>query len=123
MPPASSVMIGNENQPYDPGPTMPSESMPSQPNPAESISPQPAAQNLTQSVVRTLAMQAGFLEAGAVSLPHPDSARDAQRFEQFIQSGFAGSMQYLARRNDEGALVRADIRTPRPFGHELGALP
>jgi epoxyqueuosine reductase len=64
-------------------------------------------------------MQAGFLEAGAVSLPHPDSVRDAQRFEQFIQSGFAGSMQYLARRNDEGALVRADIRTPFPWARSI----
>jgi len=119
MPPASSVMIGNENQPYDPGPTVPSESMPSQPSPIEPVSTQPAVQNLTQSVVRTLAIQAGFLEAGAVSLPHPGSALDALRFEQFIQSGFAGSMQYLARRNEEGVLVRADIRTPFPWARSI----
>src|ERR1700761_3932218 len=95
MPPVSSVMIGNENQPSQ------------------------STAVLNQSLARTLAREAGFLEAGVVSLPHPGSSRDAQRFEQFIQSGYAGSMEYLARRNDQGALVRADVRTPFPWARSI----
>ncbi len=70
---------------------------------------------LTLQIVRDLARNAGFTEAGALALPHPDAARDASRFEEWIHNGHAGSMRYLARTNDNGELVRARVFTPFPW--------
>jgi epoxyqueuosine reductase len=65
--------------------------------------------------VRALAQEAGFAEAGVVRLPHPEEARDADRFEQWIRAGHAGTMNYLTRRNEEEHLVRARVATPFPW--------
>jgi epoxyqueuosine reductase len=70
---------------------------------------------LTLQIVRDLARDAGFAEAGIVALPHADTTRDASRFEEWIHSGRAGSMHYLARRNDKEELVRAKPSTPFPW--------
>ena len=64
---------------------------------------------------RVLALAAGFDEASLVALPHPEEARDAARFEAWIGAGRAGTMQYLERRSDDGALVRARVQTPFPW--------
>jgi epoxyqueuosine reductase len=73
----------------------------------------------TQSAIRQLALQAGFTEAGIAALPHPDTLRDAQRFEHFVDSGHAGSMEYLARRNEEGQLVRSNVQLPFPWARSV----
>jgi epoxyqueuosine reductase len=70
---------------------------------------------LNSSGVRALALQAGFNEAGVVSLPHPESAADAERYEQWVHAGHAGSMQYLARTGQDGQLARARISTLFPW--------
>ncbi|HUH63030.1 MAG TPA: tRNA epoxyqueuosine(34) reductase QueG [Terracidiphilus sp.] len=62
-----------------------------------------------------MACNAGFAEAGVVALPHPDTARDASRFEQWIRSGRAGSMHYLARTNKDSELVRARVSAAFPW--------
>ena len=69
----------------------------------------------TQGAVRELAMKAGFTEAGMVALPHADTARDAERFAEFVEKGRAGAMQYLARRNEAGELVRSRVDVPFPW--------
>jgi epoxyqueuosine reductase len=74
---------------------------------------------LTQQTVRRLAHQAGFTEAGMVGLPHADSDRDAAGFDEFIDAGRAGSMAYLARRNEAGELIRGSIRRPFPWARSV----
>jgi epoxyqueuosine reductase len=70
---------------------------------------------LRREDVRRLAQEAGFADAGVVSLPHGEAARDASRFESWINAGRAGTMHYLLRRNEDGALVRAKTSTPFPW--------
>ena len=65
--------------------------------------------------IRALAIQSGFSEAGLVSLPHAHTARDSERYEQWIQEGRAGSMAYLERVNQDRELVRARVSTPFPW--------
>lgn len=70
---------------------------------------------LALQMVRDLARDAGFTEAGIVPLPHADTARDACRYKEWIRSGRAGSMHYLERANESGELVRANLSTPFPW--------
>lgn len=74
---------------------------------------------LSADEVRSLARAAGFDEAGLVALPHADASRDAARYEQWVQAGHAGTMQYLARTGDEGQLVRARVATPFPWARSV----
>jgi epoxyqueuosine reductase len=87
---------------------------------------------LTREVVRTLALEAGFTEAGLVALPHADQERDAARIEGWIREGRAGSMRYLERRapapegeiaesaslGDE-PLLRARVGIPFPWARSV----
>ncbi len=66
-------------------------------------------------LVRRLALDAGFAEAGLTALPHAAEVRDADRFEQWVNEGRAATMQYLERRRDDGELVRARVTTPFPW--------
>jgi len=65
--------------------------------------------------VRTLAVEAGFADAGVTALPHANEKRDAARFEEWIAAGRAGSMRYLERRNESGELVRTRVKAPFPW--------
>jgi epoxyqueuosine reductase len=66
-------------------------------------------------LVRRLALDAGFTEAGMVALPYADEARDARRFTEWIDAGRAGTMGYLERTAENGRLVRARTATPFPW--------
>jgi len=77
--------------------------------------PLPGPVLLNRDRVRALAIEAGFSEAGVVALPHVHEDRDAARFEKWIRAGRSGTMQYLARINDEQQLVRARSDTPFPW--------
>jgi epoxyqueuosine reductase len=70
---------------------------------------------LTREAAQSLACEAGFIEAGIVGLPHPNEARDADRFAQWVNAGHAGTMNYLARTNEHGQLVRARSGIPFPW--------
>jgi len=65
--------------------------------------------------IRSLAIEAGFSEAGLVALPHTHETRDAQRYEFWIGAGRAGTMGYLERKDEQGTLVRARASTPFPW--------
>ena len=96
-----------------PGPTA---ILGSQASPAAGPTPtQPQNLWLSPAYARALALEAGFSEAGVVVLPHAAELRDADRFEEWVQAGRAGSMQYLERRGDDGRLLRARPRTPFPW--------
>jgi epoxyqueuosine reductase len=70
---------------------------------------------LNPAQTRNHALAAGFIEAGVISLPQPEAARDAGRFESWIAAGNAGSMGYLERRSEQGHLLRARVATPFPW--------
>jgi len=70
---------------------------------------------LHRKYVHTLAMHAGFSEAGLVALPYINDVRDAERFTAWIRTGRSGTMQYLARTNEAQELVRARTATPFPW--------
>jgi epoxyqueuosine reductase len=71
--------------------------------------------SLRRDDVRRLAQEAGFADSGVVALPHAEAARDAARFEEWVDAGRAGTMHYLSRRNEGGELVRAKAATPFPW--------
>ena len=64
---------------------------------------------------RGWALEAGFSEAGLVALPHGADARDAERYEGWVEGGNAGAMRYLERRDETGELLRARVGTPFPW--------
>jgi epoxyqueuosine reductase len=84
------------------------------PNP-KSDSRQTSAPSLNRELMRALALEAGFTEAGVVALPYANQDRDATRFETWLQAGRAGTMRYLERTGEDGRLVRARIETPFPW--------
>lgn len=71
--------------------------------------------SLDAEFARTLALECGFSEAGVVSLPHAADRRDAQRFEDWVHAGRAGTMRYLERTDDDGRLVRSRTAIPFPW--------
>ncbi len=70
------------------------------------------ARGLRREEVRSLAREAGFAEAGVVGLPHASEERDAERFEEWIAAGRAGTMKYLERRSEDEQLVRSRVGIP-----------
>jgi epoxyqueuosine reductase len=77
-------------------------------------SPNPAAV-LDRDRVRALALASGFADAGLVALPHAHEACDASRYEEWVRAARAGSMHYLARRDEQGQLLRARVANPFPW--------
>ena len=79
---------------------------------------------LTREVVRVLAIEAGFTEAGLVQLPHAAEVRDAARFENWVGSGRSGTMDYLKRTEEiqsgeGGRLIRSSVGVPFPWARSL----
>jgi epoxyqueuosine reductase len=64
---------------------------------------------------RSLAIEAGFAEAGAVGLPHAQEERDGDRFAAWVRAGHAGSMDYLKRTGEDGRLLRERVAIPFPW--------
>ncbi len=70
---------------------------------------------LDPDLVRKLALEAGFDDAGSLALPQASEMRDAQRFTQWVETGRAGTMHYLARKAEDGRMLRARVQTPFPW--------
>jgi epoxyqueuosine reductase len=83
--------------------------------PRESGSTSSSAATFTHERARAVARDVGFSEAGIVSLPYAEEARDASRFEQWIGAGRAGTMRYLERRTGDGQLARERVAGPFPW--------
>ena len=84
----------------------------------QDLNPRPQSA-LDPHQLRTLALQAGFTEAGLVPLPIPRSEIADDRLEQFVASGFHGQMDYLARRNEQQQLVRGSLDRPFPWARSV----
>jgi epoxyqueuosine reductase len=68
------------------------------------------------------AHEAGFDSTGVAGVPDPSdpaSAEDSARFAAWIDSGHAGEMEYLKRRDDSGALVRSSPTIPMPWARSV----
>lgn len=74
-----------------------------------------ARRSVNPERARELAMECGFAEAGLISLPYADEARDAGRFKEWVQAGNAGGMSYLERTAEDGQLVRTRPSVPFPW--------
>jgi epoxyqueuosine reductase len=83
-------------------------------DPASSTAAVPAF-GLGRERVRTLALAAGFTEAGLVAIPYAAEERDAKRFAAWVGAGRAGTMQYLKRTGEDGRLTRERVRVPFPW--------
>jgi epoxyqueuosine reductase len=70
---------------------------------------------MARDLARSLALEAGFAEAGLVALPHEQEARDASRFAEWIDAGRAGTMRYLERVAEDGRRVRERVGVPFPW--------
>jgi epoxyqueuosine reductase len=88
--------------------------------PSSAVSSASASARLSLELARSLALEAGFTEAGLVALPHPAEERDAARFEEWVRAGHSASMSYLQRtepeRHSETArLLRSRVAIPFPW--------
>ena len=68
------------------------------------VTREPLRAPIAGHLARSLALEAGFAEAGLVALPYPEHTRDGDRFEEWVQAGRAGTMRYLERRAENGEL-------------------
>jgi len=58
----------------------------------------------------------GVVGVAEVRAPHgPTAAQEAARFETWIDSGHAGEMDYLKRRDQSGTLLRGNLRVAIPW--------
>lgn len=71
--------------------------------------------SLTRKQVRAWALEAGFSEAGLVALPYAREGRDAERYEEWVRTGRAGTMGYLKRTDEDGRLLRARVGNAFPW--------
>ncbi len=79
----------------------------------------PQARALDAGRLRGLALEAGFTEASLLPLPMEQGATADARLEEFVAAGFAGQMEYLARRDEQGRLVRGRLERPFPWARSV----
>jgi len=68
------------------------------------------------------AREAGFDAAGVAPVREagdPATLQDAARFAAWVDAGHAGEMEYLKRRDQEGALLRGTLRTAMPWARSV----
>jgi epoxyqueuosine reductase len=77
--------------------------------------PERSVSSANGALIRDVARQVGFADAGLTPLPYGNDDRDRERFRRWIDTGYAGTMQYLKRTNELGELVRGRVATPFPW--------
>jgi epoxyqueuosine reductase len=68
--------------------------------------------------VRAAAMEAGFHLAGVASA-EGEGTLHGERFAAWVDAGRAGEMEYLKRRNADGALLRSSLRVSIPWARSV----
>jgi epoxyqueuosine reductase len=71
--------------------------------------------------MRAQAVDAGFDSAGVAAVAGATSAEqlDAERFAIWIDTGRAGEMEYLKRRDEQGVLLRSGVRIAMPWARSV----
>ena len=73
-----------------------------------------------REIAQTLAKQRGFDACSVVAIPDAGAKFSLlEYFPQWIAEGRAGEMEYLARRDDKGHLLREDVRHPLPWAKSV----
>ena len=66
--------------------------------------------------IMTLAGESGFSRAGIAAVPPPgEGCPELDRIDDWIERGYAGEMEYLKRRDEDGRLLRSSLRIPFPW--------
>src|SRR5271156_4524562 len=79
-------------------------------------------QNSIDDLVAALAREAGFSKAGIAPVPPPGDPSDYSElayFENWIEDGRAGEMEYLKRRDPDNRLLRSSLRVPIPWARSV----
>jgi epoxyqueuosine reductase len=69
-----------------------------------------------------LAQEAGFSKAGIASIPQPaepELTESETYFENWIERGYAGEMEYLKRRDQDNRLLRSSLRIAVPWARSV----
>jgi epoxyqueuosine reductase len=72
--------------------------------------------------MRAQAVDAGFDAAGVTAVGGSTSDAeqlDAERFAAWVDAGRAGEMEYLKRRDEQGALLRSGVRIAMPWARSV----
>ena len=71
--------------------------------------------------LRERALACGFSLTGVAPVEGTTEAerRDAARFEDWVDAGYAGEMEYLKRRDPEGRLLRSAVRVAIPWARSV----
>ena len=69
-------------------------------------------------LVERAASDAGFERVGVAPAEHPEM-HELRRFAEWVDAGYAGEMEYLKRRNDDGEYKRASLRRALPWARSL----
>jgi epoxyqueuosine reductase len=74
-----------------------------------------------EKMLRELALKAGFdrMEIAPLDGPDNEESIDSQRFSSWVDAGHAGEMEYLKRRNEQGELLRSDVRLAMPWAQSI----
>ena len=77
---------------------------------------------MIQDLVAALAREAGFSKAGIAPVPPPGDPSDYPElayFENWIEDGRAGEMEYLKRRDQDSRLLRSSLRIAIPWARSV----
>ena len=80
------------------------------------------AETAIHDQIVALAQEAGFSKAGIAPVPRPGDPEPADfenYFEDWIERGFAGEMEYLKRRDQDNRLLRSSLRTAIPWARSV----
>jgi epoxyqueuosine reductase len=86
------------------------------------VAPSEPSDEPLQQRIRRLAQAAGFALAGIAALPPADSAeakRHAAYFQEWIDRGHAGEMEYLKRQDAAGRFVRSAVQLAAPWARSI----
>jgi epoxyqueuosine reductase len=75
-----------------------------------------------QDQIVAMAREAGFSKAGIAPVPQPGESGPADfetYFEEWIERGYAGEMEYLKRRDQDNRLLRSSLRAAVPWARSV----
>ena len=81
---------------------------------------EPAVPVAIDRTIEALAREAGFSQAGIAPVPpSEENYPELDQVENWLDHGYAGEMEYLKRRDDEGRLLRSSVRIPFPWARSV----
>ena len=81
--------------------------------------PTPTANKTFREQLQHLARAAGFDLAGIAHIPLDSANAPANYFEEWIEAGRSGEMEYLKRRDDHQQLLRSSLETAFPWARSI----